>query len=407
MREYLKLSMNNLITALSNALDLYKSELLISSHHKRVTIIALKIAEYFRLSDGQRNDLFFSAILHDLGISTHKEKISMYQFEFKIPEPHCIRGYELINSTRILKPYSKFILYHHDRWDGKNKSGLKGNKIPLESQIIHLSDRIEILINYDSYVLEQKNSIRKKIKNYSEKLFNPELVDSFIKISEQDSFWFDLASPYLDDILSQLSSESKIIIGLKDLKEIALTFAKIVDDKSEFTKRHSEKIGKTARIIASKLGSSQLECELIEIAGLLHDLGKLSIPDEILDKPSGLTEQEFNIMKKHSYYTYHILGKIEGFEQMKEWAAFHHEKLNGAGYPFKKDKTNLSLFSKIMAVSDIFNALTEERPYRKALDKNDVFKIMDEKVKKEEIDGNIVNVLKNNYEEIISKIKRS
>src|SRR3990167_2949515 len=109
-----------------------------------------------------------------------------------------------------------------------------------------------------------------------------------------------------------------------------------------------------------------------EIAALLHDIGKLSVPDEILEKPGGLSTEEFNIMRGHTYFTYHILNSIDGFDTISEWAAFHHEKLNGRGYPFHLKEGQLSIGSRIMAVSDKFSALSEDRPYRKSLTNNEI-----------------------------------
>ena len=80
---------------------------------------------------------------------------------------------------------------------------------------------------------------------------------------------------------------------------------------------------------------------MLEVAGLLHDLGKLNVPDEILEKPGPLTGEERMIMMRHSFESYQILRRISGFEQIAEWAAFHHEVLTGTGYPFRKDKKEL------------------------------------------------------------------
>ena len=130
------------------------------------------------------------------------------------------------------------------------------------------------------------------------------------------------------------------------------------------------------------------------IAGLLHDLGKLSIPDHILEKPGALDEQEKLLMKQHTFYTYHLLGKIDAFHTVKEWAAFHHEKLNGEGYPLGLEAAEISLGARIMAVSDIYQALSEDRPYRKAMSKDKAFAILDQMVADNHLAGNVVEKLK-------------
>ena len=114
----------------------------------------------------------------------------------------------------------------------------------------------------------------------------------------------------------------------------------------------------------------------MRIAADLHDLGKLAIPNSILDKPSGLTRKEFQIIQAHPFYTRRILEKIDGFDDITDWAANHHEKLDGSGYPYGLDKNDLDFNSRILACVDIYQALTEDRPYRKGMSHKDAIKIM-------------------------------
>jgi HD-GYP domain-containing protein (c-di-GMP phosphodiesterase class II) len=145
---------------------------------------------------------------------------------------------------------------------------------------------------------------------------------------------------------------------------------------------------------------SEHDAKMMKIAGYLHDLGKLAVPVEILNKPSKLTKEEFQIIKSHSYYTYRILEPITGFKIINSWASFHHECLNGSGYPFHHGANDLSLGSRITAVADIFTALTEDRPYRSGMDKENVLGIIRKLVNENAIDANIVSLLELNYENV-------
>ena len=131
----------------------------------------------------------------------------------------------------------------------------------------------------------------------------------------------------------------------------------------------------------------------MEIAGLLHDLGKLVVPNAILEKPAGLTPNEFAVIKQHTYYTYSTLGTIAGMRQIAEWAAFHHERLDGAGYPFRRDGPSISLGSRIMCVADVFTALAEDRPYRKGMTPERVTGIMQDMASRGLQDRRIVQML--------------
>jgi len=144
--------------------------------------------------------------------------------------------------------------------------------------------------------------------------------------------------------------------------------------------------------------------EFARIAGDLHDVGKLLISDSVLYKTSKLNEAEYQIMKQHSYHTYSILTTIKGFGYVSEWAAFHHERLDGSGYPFHHDDSKLTIGARILAVSDIFTSLNENRPYRKAMEKKDIVGILKDYSKRYFLDKKIVNMLLENYGDIASLV---
>ncbi|MGC8574942.1 MAG: HD-GYP domain-containing protein [Caldisericum sp.] len=138
----------------------------------------------------------------------------------------------------------------------------------------------------------------------------------------------------------------------------------------------------------------------MEIAGYLHDLGKLAVPKEILEKPDKLSTEEFNVVKSHTYYTYRILSCIPNFETINRWASFHHERLDGSGYPFRLSAFDLPLGSRIMAVADVFTALTEDRPYRAGMDVDKALKIIENMSQNNILDVYTVQLLKKNIAKV-------
>ncbi len=147
------------------------------------------------------------------------------------------------------------------------------------------------------------------------------------------------------------------------------------------------------------------EVQLMKIAGNFHDLGKLAIPNSILEKPGKLTEEEFAIIKQHTYYTYTILNTIGGIDQISEWAAFHHEKLDGSGYPFHVSSEKLTTGARIMAVCDIFVAIAEDRPYRKGMSEEKIKQVLKSQAKNGLLDDTIVNLLLENYHEALEAVR--
>ena len=129
-------------------------------------------------------------------------------------------------------------------------------------------------------------------------------------------------------------------------------------------------------------------------------MGKLAVPNTVLEKPAKLNEDEFNEIRMHTYHTYHLLNTIPQFSEITAWAAYHHEKIDGTGYPFHIKGDNLSLGSRIMAVADVFTAITEDRPYRKGMNDEAAKKILTDMVHVSALDEKVVEAVINNFSAI-------
>lgn len=347
-------------------------------HSARTTYIALELAKVLNLDHNSIKKLYISSLLHDIGAG---ETFSKAHTSNTFIKSHCISGASIMESFPNLSGMdnlSTIILYHHENWDGSGCIGLQGNNIPIESQIIRLSDLVEVSFKENISPCEQQLTIINWITSNSEKLFSKELVDAFLCISSKDVFWFNIETlPYMSFILDTIAPNLNIFLTLKEFESIANIFASIIDNKSEFTASHSREIADLAFKVAKTFGYDDDTCLKIKIAGLLHDIGKLAIPSYILDKSGSLSKEEFSIIKSHVYYTKIILDRIEDIPDISEWASNHHEKLNGKGYPRSLDSNEISFESSIIGVCDIYQALTEDRPYRKGLSIDKAFAIID------------------------------
>lgn len=163
--------------------------------------------------------------------------------------------------------------------------------------------------------------------------------------------------------LLQLNLMRNIIVSLTGLLEI----------HDEYTRDHSENVAKIAKDIATAMGLPQEEVSKIYFAGLVHDIGKTVIPSEIINKKGKLTELEFELIKKHSHYGYEALSKTESLKYISEMVLYHHEKVDGSGYPTNKAGEDIPIGSRILCVADSYDAMVNNRPYRKAMSKEEAF----------------------------------
>jgi putative nucleotidyltransferase with HDIG domain len=252
-------------------------------------------------------------------------------------------------------------------------------------------------------VLQHSKRIREQIEQRSGSYFNPMLVAAFQKVASHEAFWLHLEPTALNGyVQDMLASGHPISATHAEMLQLARIFSNIVDAKSRFTASHSQGVARVARRLGERLGLDAARCDELEIAGLLHDLGKLRVPDEILDKPGPLDEVERMIMNTHSFETMQILRRIRGFESISSWAADHHEAPGGAGYPYGLDGSALPLEARILRVADIFQAMVQDRPYRKGLTPSALAGFMREQVGRGSLDVEITELLLTNLDEMIA-----
>ncbi|MCH5192970.1 MAG: HD-GYP domain-containing protein, partial [Oscillospiraceae bacterium] len=160
------------------------------------------------------------------------------------------------------------------------------------------------------------------------------------------------------------------------IRQMIQAFAKTIDIKDEYTNGHSFRVAEYTKMIAERSGYSEAEIENIYNIGLMHDVGKITIPNEILNKPGRLTDEEFVIMKKHASNGYDILKEVEIMPELALGAGYHHERMDGKGYPNGKTADEIPEVAQMIAVADTFDAMHSTRPYRKKMPLEDVINEM-------------------------------
>lgn len=401
-------SILDIVMALSESIDLVSESL--ANHNKKVAYISMSIARELGLSIEIQNDLFIAACLHDVGGLTMREKLDLLTFEGDDRDEkilcHCEKGYRILRDFQPFHNAALMIKKHHFRWDLQDKS-TRDDDIALGYQIIFLADRIAVSIGHNQDPILNSDDIIKRVSAHGGTLFSPELVKIIESLSRKECFWIDITSKYLDIALRNMSRLGSWSLNPEELLKIAGIFAHIVDFRSHFTSTHSFGVATTAEALAKMCLMTERECRFMKIAGFLHDLGKLYVPESILEKPGPLDKDEYAVMRRHTYYTFRVLEKMPGIEMINEWASFHHERMRGNGYPFHHQGKDLSLGSRIMAVADVSTALTEDRPYRKGMAPEKVAKIVTDMGESGSLDMGIVEIYLKNFDQLNDLRQRS
>jgi len=396
--EDVRVPLFELIVGMSSVMDLVCPAVV--NHHKQVAYISCTIAEKMGLPRELRDELVLAATLHDVGAFYLKDRLELLHFELDYPHEHAESGYLLLKQMEPLQKAAEIVRYHHVPWKNGEGIAFKGGAVPESSHIVHLADRVAVSINPQQCVLGQIPEICDRFRHFSGDLFKPDLVDVFLETASRESFWLDIVSPLLSTIMTR-----KIGIGtvpLHDLSGLSRVFARIIDFRSHFTATHSSGVAATSESISKLAGFSDAECRAMRIAGYLHDIGKLAIAAEILEKPARLADDEVKIMRSHTYHTYRALEPIEELHQITEWASYHHEHLDGTGYPFHLQSDDLSTGARIMAVADVFTAVTEDRPYRKSMSDHNALAVLVGMANDNKLDRDIVSIVTDYFGEINS-----
>jgi putative nucleotidyltransferase with HDIG domain len=194
----------------------------------------------------------------------------------------------------------------------------------------------------------------------------------------------------LADQVAVALSNTRLVEELEELKIGALTaLARTIDAKSPWTAGHSERVTKMALEVGRQMGISEEELEMVNRGGLLHDIGKLGIPPEILDKPARLTEEEFAIIRQHPEIGARILQPVTAYASVIPMVLHHHEKWDGSGYPQGLAGNEIPFTARLLTVPDVFDAVTSERPYRSGMTYENATNLI-ERASGTEFDVNVV-----------------
>ena len=404
----MKLDLTDLIYALSFALDKVEYELLglETGHGRRVACLCLFMAESAGISGEELRDYIGCCVLHDNALTefiheeldsfkdqtddSEKQLSDIINIEFvERDSNHGKIGEQNIHLIPFRTDVDNIILYHHERADGSGPLGKTATETGLKTQILHLADEIDLHYKLSNLTESEFNRMSEWVQSQSGKMFSEKAVQLF-----HDGITYEKIS-YLKDkgAFTSLKRELRTVTSDYSDEEIhsfARMFARIIDYKSEFTETHSLGVADKAEQMANYYGFDHEKATRFYLAGALHDIGKLLVSNDILEKPGKLTDDEFAVMKDHASATRYVLRLVKGIPDVVKWASNHHEKLNGKGYPRGLTAEDLSLEERLMSCVDIYQALTEKRPYKDGVPHEKAIAIMQDMADKGEIDAAIV-----------------
>jgi len=355
------------------------------SHSKSVAYLSVMLGRDLGMDESSIMELYYAALLHDIALSN----------SYQILE-HCVDGEKMLKKLPLPESIAQTVLHHHEFYNGSGLFKLSGDDIPKPSQIICFASAFDDMFGKSADIFN--HSLFLRVNEWLEKikeLFSPEITGAFENLIKRESFLLDYFNHETKHTLSKkLVIDDDVYFCCEDVEKFALCFADIIDQKSPFTYTHSQGIADLARKAATYLGYDTETQNKMYIAGLLHDIGKLSVSVDILHKDGKLDPDERFEINKHTYFSRKILEQIDGFEEITNYAVNHHEKLDGTGYPYRIHGDKLSELERVMSICDVYQALTEERPYRESLPSEKVWAIIDSMCERQHLDKALAEKLK-------------
>jgi HD-GYP domain-containing protein (c-di-GMP phosphodiesterase class II) len=327
----LHLNLWDLVSSLAKTFDMMSPA--VADHCQRVAYLALRLGEELNLPPEEMRDIIVAGALHDIGAFSLNERLDILAFETNEPERHALAGFLLLKDVPLFSRASSLVRFHHLPWREGEGAAWNGNPVPRSSHILHLADRVAVVISKGPAVLGQVEGICETVSRHRGDLFVPEHADAMLRIAKKDFVWLDIASQTMDTALGKRLKDQTVELDVASMLALSRLICRIIDFKSEFTATHSSGVAASGRELARLAGFSRHKCRMFEIAAYLHDLGKLAVPSEILEKPGKLSTDEWQVMRTHVYYTYQILSPIKAFEDIASWGCRRGRIYGGHGGP--------------------------------------------------------------------------
>jgi len=412
------ISLSEIVSALSFGLDLTEDAR--PGHAVRTCLLGMRIASELGLPEEQLSSLYYALLLKDIGCSCNanllcemvggddrdiKRKVKLEDWRYPslsglrllwenagVGEPFVAKSLRVLRLALRRRSFRRELVRlrcecaikigrkiglsaasvdalgsFDEHWDGRGyPNRLRGGEIPILARVINIAQCLDLFAS-EKGTCGAMGLVGRRGGSW----FDPELVAVARSLAQQGRLWEFYGSGMERRAVLEMEPGAMLQATEKQIDDIAEAFADIVDAKSPFTYSHSLGVTDAAMQIARQMGIGGERSRLIYRAALLHDLGKLRVPNTILDKPGKLDAIEWQVVREHPGLSSEILGRIKAFKEIARIAGEHHERLDGSGYPIGLKGDEISLESRIIAVADVYGALLEDRSYRKGMSRAD------------------------------------
>lgn len=379
----------NIIQIIRKTLQLVDPRL--THHGERVSYIVSKMLQADGTFTSKEISLFsLLCIIHDIGISKTEEIDQLSDFHAEDSWDHSIHGYLFLRNLPVLAQYADIILYHHLAYEKLQTIPFPFKKV---TAYLHLADKVDFMMQKGTFPVTESF-----LCHYRDTKFGAGDIDLFLKANEKYSILRNLRMNHYEQDLQQISN------GVTYTQEEIIDFIQMlvfaIDFRSEYTVTHTITTVAISMQLAKLLHLSKEDTQMILCGALLHDLGKVSIPVEILEKPSFLSETEMEIMKQHVILTGEIIKDFI-HPAIYEIAVSHHEKVDGTGYPRGLKGSEISINSRIVAVSDVVSALNGKRSYKEPFDRSNILRVLHTMWMEQKICPLVTKIILDHYDELI------
>ncbi len=341
----------------------------------------------------EQQEICFAALIHDIGAYKTEEIDRMIQFETEEVWEHSVYGYLFLKYLTPLAEWADVVLYHHSGCRLLDRLKVRHRDC---AQILNLADRLDI---YRRICRTGKTALYTFLERERKERIDPEIIELFLKTEDRFNLVDRLEKG--QELLEELPVMGE---GTQEADAYLRTLIYSIDFRSQHTVTHTITTTFIATTVAELMGLLQDSIRHIYYGAMLHDLGKIGIPVEILEFPGKLSAQAMNIMKTHVDLTEKILGgKIDPVTT--NIALRHHEKLDGSGYPRGLRAEQLSLEERILAAADIMSALLGTRSYKQAFSKEKTLGIIRQQAEEGKLDATVVGVIEQYFERIMKVVR--
>lgn len=397
------LTAGQLAVSFSRGLDLAEGKE--TGHAQRVCYVAARVAEALELDEEQRDAVFFAALLHDSGVSAVSgdlfraagiDETAIFAAAPLAPNDehrgphfadrnaideavrsHATAGADVVRSLDLGEIAARAVEHHHERWDGQGyPDALREGEIPIEARIVSLADAVEVIISEETNALVARRRLPGALLPYSGTALEPALVELVLEQATSDNFWLGM---YAEDLAETLLSSRATVEARRSRRRVlrfAEGFSGLADAKRGHGVAHAQRTAGYAQQLAEAVELEPSHVEMVRMAALLLDVGLLGVPARVMTKPDILSVTEMQLMREHPSNSELVLEDLPGFEEIAHWIARHHERPDGKGYPEMLSGDDIPLESRILAIADVYAALTSDRPHRSALSAEDARQVL-------------------------------